>query len=418
MESPSLTRNSVQLETNEATSTEETKDNNANGAGLLTNLILVTRTIALIVGVVVFATLHYIVLNHPRRSSHPNTVINTAAVTSGILHVEGNRLVDSAGNLVILRGAQIESAFNVAHPSPAERQATDHLNSETFAIMHNDWHMNVLRLPICDYLWEADKIGYITRLQQVVSDANRAGLYVILDLDSDQHCGAPHTNSMLKMPYLHSLTFWRAIASTFDNSPMVIFDAFDEPHTLLSDDWSSWLHGGRFHGHRYVGMQDIVQTIRQQGAKQPIVVESLPDRNGLDAIGNYLINDPNIIYSWHLYFSESIERTPADWDRLFGDFSLSHAVLIGEWAFLPNAPQATYCKGISNNGGTLLVEDFLLYMQQHNLNWVAWSFEPGYLIVNYNSYSPTSLRTAWKCGQETPGAGDGELIKLYLANQH
>ncbi len=417
MESPSLSPDPVQVETNETTSTEETKDNSATGADLLTNLILVTRTIALIVGMVVFATFHYIVLKHPGRTSHPITVVNTAAATSGILHVEGNRLVDSAGNMVILRGAQIESAFNVAHPSAAERQATDHLNGETFSIMHDDWHMNVLRLPICDYLWEVDKTGYVTRLQEVVSDANRAGLYVILDLDSDQRCGARHANSVFKMPYLHALTFWGAIAAAFENSPMIIFDAFEEPHTLHADDWSFWLHGGRVHGISYVGMQDIVDTIRQRGAKQPIVVESLPDRNGLDAIGNYLINDANIIYSWHLYFSESIERTPADWSRLFGDFSLSHAVLIGEWAFLPNAPHITYCRGISNDEGTLLVEDFLLYMQQHNLNWVAWSFEPGYLIVNYNSYSPTSLRTPWKCGQETPGAGDGELVKLYLANQ-
>lgn len=379
--------------------------------------ILTAIIIGLVVAVAVFAIFFSVYRQPgpvPPGTSTP-VATSTPVVHGNVLHVQGNKLVDSAGNQVILRGAQIETAFNVVHPTKMEQAATQHLASSTFSVMHNDWHMNVMRFPICDYIWDSDKTGYITRLQGVVSQANAAGLYVVMDLHSDQRCGAPKTS--VKMPLPHVIGFWQAVASAFKNSPLVIFDAFNEP-LVLGDNYEFWLHGGAMDGTTYVGMQDIVNAIRQQGAQQPIVVESMTDNKGLSAVGNNLVNDPNIIYSWHHYFKQGVERTPAGWDRLFGDFSNSHPVLIGEWAFLPNANYPTFCEGVTPDQAAQLVQSFLIYMQGHNVSWVAWNFEPTHLIVDYNTYTPTTLNTSWTCGEKTTNAGMGQLVKQYMTSAH
>jgi len=379
--------------------------------------ILTAIIIGLVVAVAVFAIFFSVYRQQgpvPPGTSTPVTT-STPVVHGNVLHVQGDKLVDSACNHVILRGAQIETAFNVIHPTKMEQAATAHLTNSTFSVMHNDWHMNVMRFPICDYIWVSDKTGYITRLQGVILQANAAGLYVVMDLHSDQRCGAPKTS--VKMPLPHVIGFWQGVASAFKNSPMVIFDAFNEP-LVPGDNYGFWLHGGNMDGTTYIGMQDIVNTIRQQGAQQPIVVESMTDIKGLSAVGNNLVNDPNIIYSWHHYFKQEGERTPADWDRLFGNFSDSHPVLIGEWAFLPNANHPTFCKNVTPDQATQLVQSFLMYMQDHNVSWVAWNFEPTHLIVDYNTYTPTTLTTSWTFGEKTTNAGMGQLVKQYLTSAH
>src|SRR5436305_633430 len=145
------------------------------------------------------------------------------------------------------------------------------------------------------------------------------------------------------------------IAAHYKNNPMVMFDVYNEPKY---HDWNTWLHGGgTVSGATVVGMQDLVNAIRSVGAKQIIVVEpgsagkgvqgaDAAEEGGWTTIGNNTINDPNIMYSLHVYdkVNLSAQQQDAKWGPVLNHYPLYY----GEWAFLPNAQIPAHCRGVSH----------------------------------------------------------------------
>src|SRR5947209_3218634 len=98
----------------------------------------------------------------------------------GIIHAQGAQLVDANGHPFELRGAQIESPFNYIKGWESGKRPTSILNSTTFNTMAHDWHMNALRLPLSNWIYSKYTDEYMQQLDQVIHDANAAGLYVVM----------------------------------------------------------------------------------------------------------------------------------------------------------------------------------------------------------------------------------------------
>lgn len=363
-------------------------------------------------------------------SSNPNPITqktptpipssNSGYFPVGSFHVQGNQLVDSTGHAFLLRGAQIEGAFNVQHQGTSELAATQNLNSTTFNVMHQQWNMNALRIPLCDYLWQANPTNYLQRLDTVVQQAIAAKLVVVLDLHEDGHCGTPPTLTA-RLPLPLSQIFWQAIASHYKDNQDIIFDVYNEPtivahvgndHHQSNADWQQWLHGGTINGQQYLGMQNLVDTIRSTGAKQVIAVEGLSIGTSFYKIGNNLINDPNVIYEVHMYFSKK-RSSSTIWDKDFGFLSSRVPVYVGEWAFLPYNGNGTNCP-LPPALATQKIVDFMNYMASNQISWTAWAFMPNRMLQTYNGYVPTTLNGGnFACAPGTT-AGMGQLVKQYL----
>jgi hypothetical protein len=159
------------------------------------------------------------------------TAVPTRGLPSGGLQVQGNQLVDGSGQAFLLRGAQVDSSFNNTRvkegPESELFQATQHLTATAFGIMHKEWNMNMLRLPITNWIWQDDPDGYLDRVESVVKQANDAGLVVVLALYSDREAGSPYYKGDTKMPTDEAVAFWQAVAGRFKDYPFVIFDLFD-----------------------------------------------------------------------------------------------------------------------------------------------------------------------------------------------
>ena len=337
----------------------------------------------------------------------------------GAFHVQGNLLVDSTGHTFLLHGSQIAGAFNVQHQSSVEVQASQHLDSTTFNVMSQQWNMNVVRIPTCDYMWQADPTGYLSRLDSVVQQANAAKLVVVLDLHEDNRCGAPTQNLDFKLPLPLATSYWKALAAHYLNNPDIIFDVYNEPSTrkhqasLTDVDWQLWQNGGTVEGTQVVGMQDLVNAIRSTGAKQVVAVEGLGGGDSFENIGNHFINDPDVVYEVHIYFAKG-EVTSSDWDTKFGFLTPQHAVYVGEWAFLPNAYYPIQCRSGPHDQADAKVTEFMNYMDEHSISWTAWAFMINKLILNYTNYAPTTLDQPWTCGDQKSNAGMGTLVKQHL----
>jgi hypothetical protein len=373
---------------------------------------------------------------------------NIKVHAAGVMpYVQGNQIFDGLGNPLILGGAHVDTDLVSVPPyiTATEILGGQHLSKATFDVMRNSWKMDAVRIGTSDYIWQANPAAYIARLQRVVSAANQAGLYVILSLHEDTKSGLPATinEGGSNMPTSEAIPYWQKVASVFKSNPMVMFDVFNEPRlfgrtgkTLKNADWQLWLNGGQLSCTgciTVVGTQNMVNTIRQAGAQQIIIVEALQNwfqTINADGTGNNFVVDPscnckngNIVYSAHNYFTPNAV-TSAEWLSKFGDISSSNNMLamypmfVGEWALTVNVPGLGRCS-FTPAQAIAEVNSWLQFMQQYGISWTAYSFTLKQLFLDYKNYTPTQLAIPngsppWTCGMATPIVGDGYLVQQYL----
>jgi cellulase (glycosyl hydrolase family 5) len=352
-------------------------------------------------------------------SLSPNSLTSTPLVNvPDLIHVQGNQIIDGSGHPLILRGAHITSSFNYILAWNHGANPFGALNPSVFATVHS-WGMNIVRIPISFWIYQLSPVSYMAKLDSVIQQANAAQLYVVIDNHDDDQSGSPY-GSNADVPKPETIAFWKVFASHYKYNPEIMFDIINEPKQT---NWSSWLHGGGFitgstgKTAPIVGMQDVVDAIRSVGAPQIVIAEAPTTLNGFEGIGNNLITDPNVMYSIHEYFDyarDNHKRASWGWDQAFGDLGTTHPIFIGEWAFLPNANYPVFCENITAPQAEQLVGSFLLYMQQHQVNWTAWNFDPYHLIQDYTYFTPTTLDIPWRCGDTSSHAGMGSIVKQFL----
>ena len=339
---------------------------------------------------------------------------------SNMLYVQGARLLDGSGIPLTLRGAQIESPFIYIQSWQRGVPVSKYLNPAVFQAMVQQYHMNELRLPISNWIYTLDPSKYLSLLDQVIQQANSAGLYVVLDLHDNAKSGSPYGGNA-PMPKAQDLAFWQTIAARYQRNPMLLFDLFNEPGVV---GWSTWLNGGgSIDGAPIVGFQTLVNAVRAVGAKQVIIVEpgqagsgSSQDK-GWATVGSNTITDPNIMYSLHEY--QGVTLSAPVQDAKWGPILNHYPIYYGEWAVLPNGQGksgADHCKGISHANAGAITTAFLNYMTSRNANWNAWQFEPYFLIQSETSFAPTTLTIPWTCGNSSSHAGMGALIQQFLTS--
>ncbi|HEY1696143.1 MAG TPA: cellulase family glycosylhydrolase [Polyangiaceae bacterium] len=331
------------------------------------------------------------------------------------IHVSGNHLVDGAGNPITLRGVDVSNTeFTCAQNWTTDPYGGAPLSSVATFQAIRGWNANIMRLPLNEDCWlningvEVGGSAYQSAIQAEVAAAHAAGLFVILDL----HWTAPGTQRALSQnpePDLdHSPAFWTSLATMFANDPGVIFDLFNEPYEWWGTDpdvWNAWLNGDTktqyvTGGSPYqvtanwqsVGMQQLVNTVRATGAKQPILINGIGWANDASGWLAHAPVDPanQLVVGAHIYPGQPCADTTC-WDSVFGPIAAQYPVLVGETGDDVTAP-VTFLPG------------FLSYADAHGWNYLAWTWNPW--------QDPSDvLVTDWN---GTPNAGEGATYKATL----
>jgi endoglucanase len=171
----------------------------------------------------------------------------------------------------------------------------------------------VVRVPLNESCWlglgriepELSGAPYRAAIREYVERLERAGLYVILDL----HWVAPGDHTATGLPPMadadHAPDFWRSVATEYRDDRSVLFDLYNEPHDIS---WECWESGcdvvdGWFGGYRAAGMQQLVDTVRATGARQPLLLGGLDWSRDLSGWLDYLPMDPEraLVASNHTY---------------------------------------------------------------------------------------------------------------------
>lgn len=320
-------------------------------------------------------------------------VFVSAAAGAGAptLRLSGNHLVDASGGTLRLFAVHLPgSEYTCVSPlyapdykgyfvTPVDDHAMDLIRG---------WHVNAVRIPLNEQCWlgvnpvkqfggpnyrvaplagaSARHAGavlrsrYRARIQEVVARAHRHGLAVILDL---HWTAAGKAIAWAQWPVpdrQYSIPFWRSVAATFRHDPSIAFEIFNEPfrpNGALS--WSCLRDGCRepnacadcgsaagspgcgalcpnqdhpLGSYRSAGTQELVNTIRRAGARQPILVPGLFYTNDLSQWLAYMPRDPlhQLAAAFHAYQGLPCDTT-ACWDSQVASLATSVPVITTEF---------------------------------------------------------------------------------------
>lgn len=288
------------------------------------------------------------------------------------LHVAGNQLQTPGGKAVWLQGLAI--------PSLEWSAGGEHiLQSVEKGI--TEWKANCIRLCLREFFWEGkgpyQKDGGM-QYRQLVEDAINAcaghGAYIVLDLHD------------FRAPREKHEVFWRDVAAHYKNHPSVIFELLNEPHNIS---WDVWQKGGPVYDEKTridvaaenketlasftsIGMQQLVEAIRETGAKNLIIAGGLDWGYDLSGVLNgFALKDTTgngIMYSSHVYPWKS------DWQGKFLALADKYPLFIGEVG--ADTQRMDFLPAEKQEDPTTWVPDMLGVIQKHHLNWTAWCFHP------------------------------------------
>jgi hypothetical protein len=172
------------------------------------------------------------------------TVTATGGGTLPWLHVEGNKIKDPHGNIVVLRGISLIDIGLLYSARPGEGGVAGAIDRNT----GTGWYTRVVRLPVYPpyvpdgggysspnpfpFTPAGNDAYYNNILKPAVDYATSKGLYVIIDYHQianstgteDQHCR----------------DFWTYMAPKFANQSNVIYETFGEPIDFTGDPTASW----------------------------------------------------------------------------------------------------------------------------------------------------------------------------------
>jgi len=323
------------------------------------------------------------------------------------LKVVGSEILNSKNQPVRLMGVNCASLEWTSH-------GEGHIVQSVKTAIE-DWKVNTIRLPMSQDRWfgkapEQNDEGkaYRALTDEIVHLCASRGGYILLDLHWSDANEWGRNIGQHSMPDQNSAAFWKDLAALYANHPAVLYDLYNEPHDVS---WDIWLNGGTITDrpnrrrqepktYEAVGMQKLLDTVRETGAKNVIVVGGLDwayDFSGI--LEGRRLKDPNglgVIYANHCYNNknQSVETWVANMEKADAEL----AVIVSEFggAYFPPGADAGTSRPRGYGGfGRRADGDWLLRMMQaiddHKWSFAAWDFHPAAgptLIADWN-YTPT-----------------------------
>ena len=292
---------------------------------------------------------------------------------NGILRVEGNQMVNQAGQPPHLRGISLSWSL---------WGGKKYYNPEVVNWLVKDFRINLLRAsmavqPQGGYL--TDPAEQLALMTAVIDKAIAEGIYVLIDWHD--HNAELHLEE--------SKAFFAQMSKKYSGVPNVIYEIFNEPAK------QSWEVVKKY-------SVEVIKTIRQYDPNNIIVVGSPRWDQDVDvAAADPIKGFNNLVYSFHFYASD-----PNHQDGLRAKAALSMqrglALFVTEWGV-----------GESNGNSEFNLEKtrrWLEWMEQNQLSWAVWN------VTDKDETTALMLPGAaakggWKVEQLTP---NGKFMREQL----
>lgn len=342
----------------------------------------------------------------------------------------GAQNVGIAGNSFTLNGAKwVPKAFNIAGfvSTPAylrQLQSQAKYNGyladtacaqELFTAMQN-FGADTVRVFVSQYFLNSNASmddpyfdpDYFGDVVAFIRQARASGLVVEIAMQEEEESGGPVFHGL---PTMDTLQNWRALNREFGDDQGVIYELYNEPTQgpLSQADWTVWRDGGTAHippedkvAFAAIGMQEIVEALREDGSMNTIVVDGLALATTLNGV--IPISDPldRVGYGIHQYLKQG-SVAQADWDANFGHLSESLPIFVDEWFACANTEPGL--KGLDSYQPAV---DFLNYLRAKGIGIGGWAFDVhGYMMNDIPDPTSPAGCSGWQ--QPSYYAGYSEM---------
>lgn len=249
----------------------------------------------------------------------------------GALRIEGGRVVDQSGALVVLRGMSLFWS----------QWGGQFYNAEAVAHLKSDWNVTVVRAAIA-----VDHDGYLAnpeqemaRTETVIEAALAEGLYVIVDW----HAHEPHPEA--------AAAFFARIAAKYGQHPNIIYEVYNEP--LNTHGWAEVVKP--FH-------MVVIPAIRAVDPDNLIIAGTPSWSQDVDIAAADPLPFSNVAYTLHFYAGTHRQELR---DKALKAMELGAPLFVTEWG-----TSEASGNGILDEAETRLWWDF---METHGISHLNWS---------------------------------------------
>jgi len=281
--------------------------------------------------------------------------------------VRGNHLVDGSGRTVRLLGVSRSGAEYACQQGFGFFDGP--MDAASIRAMKG-WRINSVRVPLNETCWlgidgiapEYAGASYRRAIRGYVARLERAGLYVVLDLEA----AAPGSQQAAGIPPMpdadHTPDFWRGVASEYRDDRAVLFELFTEPHDV---GWACVEDGceiedPRRGSYQAAGMRSLVEAVRSTGARQPILVPGTDWSRVFDGWLAHLPPDPAhaLVASVHTYnFAPCYAKCRGDLARI----ARRHPVVTSELG--------------EGDCRDRYIDPYMRWADRHGVSYLAWTWD-------------------------------------------
>ncbi len=320
-----------------------------------------------------------------------------------VIHVTENHLVDANGNTVRLFGADRSGTEYscVIGGTVGAGIFSGPSDAASIAAMAS-WRINAVRVPLNEDCWlgingvnpKYSGRNYRDAIAAYVKLLNKAGIVAILDLHWNAPGNVLSQGQQVMADADHSPAFWTSVATTFLDTPGVMFDLYNEPKDVSWACWKSGCVGPG--GWRTAGMQMLINAVRLTGATQPIIAAGLNYANDLSGWLAAGLTDPlhQLVAGLHMYDSgaHGYCNTPSCWSATVSPVAAHVPVMTTELAEFDQ--RSTFIKGYMDWAEGQAVVG-------RNISYAAWSWDValgvgGPSLVSSYDGTPTAFGSGYR----------------------
>jgi hypothetical protein len=303
--------------------------------------------------------------------------------------VDGNKLKDPNGNIVVLRGvAMIDLGSQEAWYGGALNMIDRLTNKDDSNGNSPGWYTKIIRIPIMPADSHTDTWPYEFNPDDLNDPANES-LYNLLRSVVD-YCAEKEVYADIDWHYVANTNdyvastseFWQYMAPRFANDSHVIFELFNEPINQVGADAANWTSVKS-------DMETWIGIVRASAPDNLIFVGTPRWCQIIGPTATDPVNDVNVVYISHIYPTHWLSSSNPYYVSTITAAAAVHPVILGEWGFESSSDPANYITNgtISNYGEP--IKEFVEGIGIGSIAWVA-SYNWGPPMFNDNG-DPTDI---------------------------
>lgn len=339
----------------------------------------------------------------------------TCPTVKGPFRVSGDQVLAANGEPFVSYGMTVGGLQRATYTDNLRIADDDRIDAAV-----RSWCVNTIRLQ----LQQDDLVGagvspsqataYLTDIKGEVSRAEGHHMVVVLnDQTEGNSIGAENG------PTGATLAFWHKLVDVYGRDPQVILDIFNEPRVTKScstgQDWQIWQRGTAPGINGFLGMQQVVDAVRGDRARNLIWAEGPCWGATLAHVMEYPLKDPanRLVYDFH---HPAGQHDTKDWNADFGyliDGNLA-PVVDGEWTNR-SAGDSTNCWEQAQT----VVPAYLSYLASRGIGLVGFQLTDHFLLKS-SGLTPADLADAnvidssWHCDRFKLDEGAGTLLMRWF----